>query len=479
MLRAEPREARMPIVTLAVLGLATLSAMTTQSLVIPLLPRLRTELHTTDAGATWAVTVAVAAGVLATPLLGRIGDLRGRRPVLIAALASCTAGMVLAGTVESFPVLILGRILQGAALPVFPLCLALVREQVPSSRLRGAIGSLSICVSVSAGVALVAAALVASLSSGYRPVLWVAAVPLAVSLLLVVLVVREAPRRRNAPIDGRGAVLLSLWLAAAMVAVAEGNAWGWGSPRTVALLSLTVVAVVAWWRTECAAAEPLVDTRVFLRPPVVAANVVGFLTSFAMLVVWVSLSDFAQTPSRAGYGFSLSTLQTAWIMLPWPVTSAISRPLGPLLLRIVPAMWLLAVGCVISMAGVLFMVVLHSAPWHLFVGCAVTGTGGGLVALLMPVMVVEASPSAQTGVAVGMNQILRLLGQTMGSAAVTALLTVRAVGGFPPESAFVTAFLLAALACAVLVVAVLPWTLVTRSRPASAAAQALSGTRPG
>jgi MFS family permease len=455
------------IATLAALGFATLSAMTTQTIVIPLLPRLREELQTSDAAVTWVVTVTVATGVLATPLLGRLGDLYGRKRALIASLTACTLGMALAGAADSLPLLIAGRVLQGVALAVFPLSLALVREVVPQRRLRGAVGTLSVCVSLSAGVALVGAALLASATSGYRAVFWVGAVVLLASLILVVIVVREPPQQRgDASLDVKGAILLTAWLACALIGITEGNTWGWTSLRTLGILAVAFAGIAVWWRTERSAAHPLVDTQVFLLPPVVAANAVGFLSSYGVLIVWVTISEFAQTPARAGYGFSLDIMGTALIMLPWPITSGISRPLCPLLLRVLPATWVLAIGCCGATGGLLSVLLFHAAPWQIVIGCLFTGMGSGLIAFTMPLMIIETVPRNQTGVATGMNQILRLIGQTMGGATVTALLTVTA-SGWPAEHAYTTLFLIATVACGALALVALPWSFMVQARLAA------------
>lgn len=441
-----------PGVLLTVLSATAAATAISQSMVIPLLPRMQHDLGLSPAAVTWALTGYLLAAAVATPLLGRLADMHGKRRVLIGALAVSLGGAVTAGAWHSTAGLITGRILQGGLTAVYPLTLSIVRDQMPAQRLRPAVGTVSAVFGAGGGAGLIVASLVASFSSGYQVAFLGLAVMLVLGLALVAAVVRESPVRTRARIDVAGAGLLAVWLAAILLAVTEGNAWGWLGAPTLGLFTVAAVGAAAWWTVESRTAAPLVDTRVFVRPAVLVANVGQVLGGFTSFLAFIELSDWVQTPSVSGYGFSASVLGASIFLLPWTVTSVVARPLAVRLLRLIDLDGVLIGGALVVAASFAFLGVSHGAAADLYLASGGAGLGVGLLAVVIPILIVEGAPQAQMGVATSMNIIARNVGGAVGASVVGALLVAAGTGpgGYPRVGGYVAGFLAGSASCVIL-----------------------------
>lgn len=440
------------LLLVVVLGLATAVATMAQAIVIPLLPRMQHELGSSVAAVSWVLTGNLLAGTVATPLFGRLGDMRGKRLYLVLALALSTVGMVVAAAGSSLALVVFGRVLQGPCAAVYPLCLAIARDELPPERLRGGVGTLSALVSVGGGIGFLIAGVVAELSSGYRAVFWVSAVAFGVSLIAVLAVVRESPLRVPHRLDLPGAAGLVGWLVCLLLAISEGGAWGWASGATIALFVAAAALFALWCLVERRVAAPLVDFEVLLRPAVLVANLGILAIGFLMYALFVSVDEFVQTPPTAGYGFGASVLGAALFLLPYSGASVAGRPAGTWLARRgIRLETVLLAGLLAAAAGYLLAALAHRHGWELYVATAGIGLGLGLGFVSTPILLVEGVPATQTGVAAGINTIMRTIGQALGSAAAGALLAA-APGRAPSSSRYVAGW----LACAAVAVLVLP-----------------------
>src|SRR4029453_6180169 len=212
------------------------------------------------------------------------------------------------------------------------------------------------------------------------------------------------------------AVLLSVWLIALLLALSEGNVWGWTSPRVLGLLAVAAVVLVVWVRVETRVPVPLIDMRMMRRARIWTNNLVAAFVGFGMFASFGFLPQFLQTPPSAGYGFGASISESGSLLLPSAVASfligfATSRLIHPFGARAVivtgTALCAVAFGC---------MALFHDAPWQLYVATTVEGVGSGLVFSSLAGVVIASVPREQTGVASGMNANIRTIGGSIGAA---------------------------------------------------------------
>ena len=129
--------------TFAVLGTAALAFALLQSLIIPAIPQLEQTLHTSESGASWLLTAYLLSAAIATPILGRVGDMLGKEKIIVAVLIALTVGSLVSALATSLPVMLVGRVIQGTGGAVFPLAFGIIRDEFPAERVAGAIGVMS------------------------------------------------------------------------------------------------------------------------------------------------------------------------------------------------------------------------------------------------------------------------------------------------------------------------------------------------
>jgi MFS family permease len=254
MSQPESHDRQHPTLTLGVLSLSALAYILLQSMVLPALPEIGRALHTSQTTVAWVLTAYLVSASVATPVLGRLGDMFGKKKVLLVVLAMLIAGSILAALTSSVPVMLTARVIQGAGGAIFPLAFSIIRDEFPRERVAGAIGVLSALIGVGAGVAIVIAGpIVANLSIHW--LFWIPAAMTAVALVATVFWVPESPVTAPGRINPLAVTTLSAWLVCLLLGVSEGGEWGWTSLRVLGLFAAAILLFVAWLATEMRAAD--------------------------------------------------------------------------------------------------------------------------------------------------------------------------------------------------------------------------------
>jgi MFS family permease len=251
-------------VTLAVLTFAGVAFALQQTMIIPALPALQRELDTSTTWVTWLLTAFLLTASVATPIIGKLGDQYGKERMLVIALGIFLLGSVAAVFAPSIWVLIACRAVQGTGAAVFPLSFAIIKDEFPPERVATAVGVVSAVFGVGGGIGLALSGVIVDHLS-WRWLFAVGAVGVAIAVVLVHLFVPESPIKTRSRVDVPGAVLLSAGLICLLVALTEGENWGWSSGAIVALLGFASVFLVTWALVELRVAEPMVDMRMLAR----------------------------------------------------------------------------------------------------------------------------------------------------------------------------------------------------------------------
>ncbi|MEV4109788.1 MFS transporter [Nonomuraea sp. NPDC049695] len=431
-----------------------------QTVVVPALGLLARELDATPTWSAWILSAFLLSSAVLTPLLGRLGDLRGRRRVLIGVLVAYAAGMVGAALAQDIGQLIAARIVQGAALAVVPLSMAILREAVPRERLPFAMGLVSGVVGAGAGAGLVVGGLLADHLS-WRYLFVLGAVLALVSLVMAARWVPAGERTAPGRLDLPGAALLGLGMVAVLLALTKGPSWGWASAPVLGLFALGVVLLAVLVAVERRRSDPLIDIGELTDRPMLATHVSALLFGAVSYFFYVAMPLFAQQKPVAGaVGFGASVTVAGLLMLPGmlaiiPAGTAVGRisaalgPRGPL-----------AAGFLLFAAGAALLALGHAAYWQHLVFYGVVGAGSGLVMGALPKLIADIVPLERTGTANGINNIVRTVGSVVGSQLAAAV--AASSGPVVPDSAFSILFWLGA-AGALLGAAVSPLAAVARA----------------
>ncbi|HET6551860.1 MAG TPA: MFS transporter [Solirubrobacter sp.] len=455
------REDHTRVVFLSLL-LAGMAFALSQTVVSPALPEIQREFHTNAASVAWILTGYLLAASVATPIVGKLGDLFGRARVLTAVLLVFAVGSVVCALAPSLGVLVLGRVIQGVGGGIFPLAFGIIRDTFPHEQVATAIGGISATFGIGGGVGLVLAGLIVeALDASW--LFWLGLMTLPAAYAIWRYVPREATRP-GARVDWFGAALLSVALAALLYGLSKANAWGWGSPAVLGL-SLGGLALAAFWVwVETKVDQPLVDMRVLRRRAVLMTNITAVLVGFSMFASFLLIPLLAQTPERFGYGFGASVTGAGMLMLPSTLVMLVAGPwAGRLATR--SSRLPLVLGTAIGAVAFVFYAFAHDTAWQICVGGAVLGIGIGFSFASMANLVVESVPREEVGVATGINTIMRSVGGALGAQLVASLLAGKTIAGtpIPAEAAYTDAFIVAAVAAGLATLAALA--IPQRRRP--------------
>lgn len=468
----EPHSERAhPNITLAVLALAGAAYAALSSTVIPALPSIQHSLHASENGVTWLLTGYLLSASVGTSILGRLGDMYGKERVLLLTLVILAGGTLLGALSTSLPVMIAARVIQGAGGGIFPLAFGIVRDEFPRERVAGSIGILSSILGVGAGAGIVLAGLIIEHLS-YHWLYWVPLVVIVISAVCTWRFVPESPVRVPGRINWLAAVLMSIGISVILVAVSETITWGWGSAKTIGLIAVGAVICAVWVIVEVRSREPLIDMTMMRIRGVWTTNVAAFLLGAGMYASFIVFPQFAQLPKSTGFGFGASTLVSGFYLLP--------ATLGMMLLGTVAgrvsARWgskfALLMGTAFTTAAFALLAVAHGHPYDLLIAAALLGIGMGLAFAALGNLIVQAVPPHQTGVASGMNTVMRTLGGALGGQLSATFIAHNVARGLPTVTGFTdtfvmaTGFLLACLLAGLLV----PASASLRSRTSTAPA---------
>ncbi|MEB3370381.1 MFS transporter [Saccharopolyspora mangrovi] len=404
-----------------VLAFAGISVAMTQTTVIPLVPMLPGLLHASAADTAWAVTATLLAGAVATPVVGRLGDMFGKRRMLLISLAMLIAGSAICGLSASLPMIVVGRIMQGLSSGVIALGISIMRDELPAERLGSATSLMSASLGVGGALGLPAAAFLAE-RTDWHVLFWTSAALGALATALVVRFVPESPVRSGGRFDPVGALGLSAGLICLLLVVSKGASWGWGSATALGLAAAAVVVFAAWGWWELRIAEPLVDLRTTSRRQVLLTNIASAVFGFAMFAQSLVFPQVLQLPTGTGYGLGQTMLAVGLVMAPSglvmmamsPVSARISRSRGPKIT--------LMTGAVVVAAGYGIGVVFLSQLWQLVVVSSIIGAGIGLAYGAMPALIMAAVPVSDTAAANSLNTLMRSIGTSVSSAVAGAVL---------------------------------------------------------
>ncbi|MFB7457917.1 MFS transporter [Streptomyces sp. NPDC056188] len=435
-----------------VLAFAGIVVAVMQTLLVPVIKDLPQLLDTSPSDATWVLTSTLLSGAVATPIMGRLGDLYGKRRMLIASLSVMVVGALVSAFTSALLPMIAGRTLQGFAMGAIPLGIGLMRDMLPRERLGSAMALMSSSIGVGGGLALPAAAMVAQ-HADWHTLFYGAAGLGVLSIGLTLLVVPESPARAEGSFDLPGALGLAGGLVLLLLPVTKGSDWGWSSPTTLGLFAAAVAVLLLWGLMELRVAAPLVDLRTTARREVLLTNLASIMVGVSFYVVSLVLPQLLQLPTATGYGLGQSMVVAGLCVAPLGLTMMFTAPVyARLSARYGPKVTLI-IGLLIIAVGYAAGLGLMNAAWQTVVVSVVLGTGIGLAYSSLPALIVGAVPASETGAANGLNTLMRSIGTSVSSAVIGMVLanTAHHTGGLavPSMHGFRVSFLIATAAVVV------------------------------
>jgi MFS family permease len=436
-----------PRLILAALAFCGVLVSISQTIVVPLLPELPQITHSPASDVSWLITITLLTGAVFTPLLGRAGDMYGKRRVLLIALSSMVIGSLLCASSSNLGVLIVGRAFQGAAVAVVPLGISILRDELPPRRVIPSIAIMSSTLGIGAAFGIPAATLVVEYAN-WHTMFWINLGLGLLDVVLVLLIVPESAVRTSGRFDVVGALGLSAFLVCLLLAVSKTNAWGAG--RLITLYAVAVLLVPIWGWYELRVKSPLVDLRVSARPGVLFTNLGALLIGFAFYANSLSTAQLVQEPTWTGYGLGESIVVSGLCLLPGGVAMVLLSPVSARISNARGPRFTLAIASVLMAAGYVVRLFTSSSVAGIVIGATVVSAGTAVAYSALPALIMHAVPVTETAAANGLNTLMRTVGQAVCStivATVLANVTIASAGRVAPAlSAYLTVFVVAGIA---------------------------------
>ncbi|MEK8145266.1 MFS transporter [Streptomyces sp. M10(2022)] len=424
----------------ATLAFAGTVAAVMQTLVTPLIGELPQILNTTPSNSAWVITVTLLVAAVCVPVTGRLGDLLGKRRMLLACSVPLFVGSVVCALASSVVPMIIGRGLQGMGMGMVPIGIALLRDVVAKEKLSSSVALVSASMGIGGALGLPIAAAVAQYAN-WRVLFWGSAVLALLILALVWFLIPDVPAGAKGSASTHPAP--SGW----------PSAWSpccSASPRAPsgagAQLRRSVFSSPPWWCCWPGASGSFgPGTRWSTcapRPaPVLFTNLASLFVGFGMYASMLIVPQLLQFPEATGYGLGESMLTAGLWMAPGGVMMMLISPLGGKLTDSRGPKFTLLSGVLIIAAAYGLGIVLMGSAWGLMLFLMVSSSGVGLAYGAMPALIMSSVPLSETAAANGFNTLMRSLGTSIGAAVIGVVLSqmTNTVGGVSFTSEAVSA----------------------------------------
>ncbi|MBB4660662.1 MFS transporter [Conexibacter arvalis] len=468
------------IAALATVAICGVLVALTQTLLVPVLGQIQADLGSTTSGTQWLLTATLLSAAVAVPVFGRLGDLYGKRLMLLAAVVALAFGSLICALTSNLAVMIVGRAITGLSSAAIPLGISLIGTVLPKERAPAGIALVSATLGIGGALGLPLAALVAE-HADYHVLFWTCVGGGALAFAGIAAAISDPPRTGRGRLDLGGTALLSATLVCLLLPLAQANAWGWGDARTVGLLAAALVGIAVFVAVERRAASPLVDVVANARPALLLTNVASLAVGFALFASLIGTASYVQAPEATGYGFGSSVLAGGLAMLPSGVAMLLLSPVSAKLsIRFGPKVTL-ALGASIVALGFLFRIVFVDAYWQVVVGTTIAGAGTGIAYAAMPSLILLGARRSQLAAANGLNTLFRSVGSSLASAIGGTLLASMTIGvgghELPSLGAYRTLFAICAGAAVIgaLIALAIPAAGSEREEPAEAPVRQTAG----
>jgi len=438
------------------LSLVVLIVAILQTSVIPVLGIIAEQLREPAVSVSWAVTANLLTAAAATPLIGRLADLRNKKRVLLGVLSLVSAGSLLAATTSWLPLLVTGRILQALAFALFPVAVSIIRDELPPEALVRSISVISAMLGFGGGFGLVVTGLLMTEGASYHRVFWFGAAATTTALIAAWVVVPDRPQYVAETIDWIGGVALATGLAALLLAITEGSRWGWTSPAILASAVIGLGVMRWWWSRSQRCPHALVPVAVLKRRPILLGNIATLFVGMGLYFSFLGTTGFVEAPMGSRYGFDASVLDASVeFLLPGALAAAVTALLAGRYIERYGPRAVVAAGACAGAVGFTALAIWHTSPWQVVVAGLLTNAYISLGYGALPVLVLQNGVAQhETGIATSLNAIFRKVGSAIAAAMLAGVERPAATTGVIPETAFVIIFVLGAVtALAVLLLA--------------------------
>lgn len=441
------------LIIMSVLLMVEILSSLESSMIVTALPTILKEFKDiTSAG--WLVSSFLLASAATAAVGGRLGDMFGRRRLLLILIALCAIGSIISALSTNLLLVIFGRTIQGASGAILPLCYGLTRELAPPGKAPLWIGLLTGGYSFAAAIGYILGGYLADTSS-WRSVFYLTSV---YALLLLPLVWFLIPVTRGAKLSGKfdllGALLFAPAVAAVLYGITASRSIGWLDAGAWMPFVIGFVVIGIWAWHELRVDNPLMNLRLLKRRPIVVGNACAAVASMSVMQLPFVTLLLLQQPRMAGIGLAVSATMAGFLKLPSNIGSLIAAPLGGWVAGQHGARWSMILGGFIACGGWLGILLFHDSVIQVVGWTVICAFGATVLLSAIPILVLEGTPMENSSEITGLTQVIRSMFAGIGAQIVAVLLATSHIEDpktnafYPTETAYQITMLFIAISAA-------------------------------
>jgi MFS family permease len=442
---------------LIILSCLATMAMYAETMLIPAIPILINDFEVSYGLSSWILTSYLIAGAVMTPIAGKLSDIFGRKRILLIIMTIYTVGVLMGGLAGDFLTMIIARTIQGIGLGMFPIAFSIIRDQFPRERISITTGIITSMFAAGSVIGLSVGGLIVH-EFGWKMTFFTI-IPIAILLLWMIrsyVGVSETskpdkektlgPTREphTAPstlsnknqrfyslIDIKGSILLAIAIVCFLLSLTylqtpsaghqtlnmpEESSLNYGSSlnQIIPFLIIGTVSLLLFIFQERRSKYPLIDFRIFLKPPILLSNMIIMIVGLSMFMVFQTIPILVQSPQPIGFGEN--AISTGIIQLPFAIVLLIFGPTSGFIISKMGSIKPIILGTILTATGFLILLLFHSTETYISIGLAVLSTGLSLASVGAVNVTILSTPIEFTGVTMGISTMLRIVGSSIGPA---------------------------------------------------------------
>jgi MFS family permease len=420
---------------LAVLSSIATMVMYAETMLIPAIPDLIREFNVSYSMSSWILTAYLIPGAVMTPIAGKLSDMYGKKRVLLIILAIYTVGIAIAGFSTTIYMLFFARAIQGIGIAMFVIAFGIIRDQFPREKISIGQGVISSMFASGAVIGFLAGGIIIA-NYGWHAT-FLTTIPIAIALFVIIW--RFNYERKREPwkqpaenvlpadaadvpkdVDIKGAVALATLVTSFLITLTlletgtSGSATFMSTGQIAIFVALGVVALALFISIEKKAKAPLVDFKLITHKAILPANLIIMIVGFSMFMVFQTIPVLVRNPEPLGFGGDAAA--AGYVQLPFAIVLLVFGPTSGLIVERLGSLRPIIIGTAITTAGFLGLLAFHSDWVAVAANLAVLSTGLSLTNVGALNVTLLATPIQFTGISLGMNMLLRIVGCSIGPA---------------------------------------------------------------
>ena len=409
-----------------------------ETMLIPAIPTLINDFDVSYGLSSWILTSYLIAGAVMTPIAGKLSDIYGRKKVLLIIMAIYTVGVSLGGFSNDFVTMIIARTIQGIGLGMFPIAFSIIRDQFPRERISITTGIITSMFAAGSVIGLSVGGLIIH-EFGWKMTFFTI-IPISILLLLMIRKYVKVPDHNNleekgekqdkytkllknstnknpkkkqmisSQIDIKGSILLAITIVSFLLSLTylqpstDQNATT--SPysaleQIAPFLAIGATSLFFFVHLERRIKYPLIDFKIFLRPPILLSNMIIMIVGLSMFMVFQTIPILVQSPEPIGFGEN--AINTGKIQLPFAIVLLIFGPTSGFIISKLGSIKPIIMGTVLTATGFSILLLFHSTEISISIGLAILSTGLSLASVGAVNVTILSTPIEFTGVTMGIS----------------------------------------------------------------------------